>query len=75
MYDFYEELMNIIPEGFYEEGLFGGEQGFVQLVAGRRYPEVIADSKSEIFLNLSGTTTKEAELIIDWGKALYTRLY
>ena len=65
MYDFYEELMDVIPDGYYEEGLFGGEQGFVQLVAARRFPEVIADSKSEIFLNLSGTTPDEAELIID----------
>ena len=65
MEEFYAELMDIIPEGFQPEELFGGDQGFIQLVAGRRYPEVIADCKSEIFLNLSGTTTDEAELIVD----------
>jgi len=65
MEEFYAELMDIIPEGYHPEGLFGGDQGFIQLIAGRRYPEVIADSKSEIFLSLSGTTKKEAELIID----------
>ena len=65
MEEFYAELMDVIPEGFQPEELFGGDQGFIQLVAGRRFPEVIADSKSEIFLNLSGTTTKQAELIVD----------
>jgi len=65
MESFYGELMNLIPKGYHPEGLFGGDQGFIQILAGRRYPDVIADYKSEIFLNLSGTTNKEAELIVD----------
>jgi len=65
MYDFYEELMQVIPEGRHPEELFGGDQGFIQLVAGRRYPEVILDYKSELFLNLSETTKEQAELIME----------
>tara|TARA_Y100000296_G_C5174190_1_gene259058 strand:+ start:1207 stop:2010 length:804 start_codon:yes stop_codon:yes gene_type:complete len=65
MLGFYKECMDIIPEGWYEESLFGGDQGFIQLVAGRRFPDVILDSKSEIFLNLAFTSEKEVELMID----------
>ena len=65
MLDFYKECMDIIPEGWYEESLFGGDQGFIQLVAGRRFPDVILDSKSEMFLNLAFTSEKEVELMID----------
>jgi hypothetical protein len=65
MVDFYGECMSKIPEGRFEESLFGGDQGFITLVAGRRYPDVILDSKCEIFLHLNGVTEKEVELVID----------
>ena len=65
MVDFYGECMSKIPEGRFEESLFGGDQGFITLVAGRRYPDVILDSKCEIFLQLAFTSEKEVELVID----------
>ena len=65
MIDFYSEVMKIIPDGWWDENLFGGDQGFITLVAGRRFPDVILDYKSEIFLSLSGTTEKEVELNLE----------
>ena len=65
MLGFYKECMDLIPEGFHEESLFGGDQGFITLVAARRYPEVILDSKSEMFLQLAFTTEKEVELSLE----------
>lgn len=65
MIDFYSECMSKIPEGRYEEGLFGGDQGFITLVAGRRFPEVLLDSKSEIFLSLAFTDENQVELSLD----------
>lgn len=65
MIDFYGEVMKLIPEGWWDENLFGGDQGFITLVAGRRFPEVVLDYKSEIFLSLSGTTEKEVELNLE----------
>ena len=65
MIDFYKEVMEIIPAGFQDEGLFGGDQGFITLVAGRRFPYVILDYKSEMFLSLSQTTEKEVEINLE----------
>ena len=65
MMDFYGECMSKIPDGYYEESLFGGDQGFITLVAGRRYPDVILDRKCELFLQLAFTSEKEVELVID----------
>jgi len=62
MIDFYKECMDIIPEGWWDENLFGGDQGFITLVAGRRFPDVLLDYKSEMFLSLSGTTENEVEI-------------
>ena len=75
MIDFYKECMDIIPEGWWDENLFGGDQGFITLVAGRRFPDVLLDYKSEMFLSLSGTTEKEVEINIEPQKALYTTFY
>ena len=65
MLDFYKECMDIIPEGWWEENLFGGDQGYITLVEGRRFPEVILDYKSEMFLSLSETTDKEVEMVLE----------
>jgi len=65
MIDFYNECMSKIPEGHYDEGLFGGDQGFITLVAGRRYPDVLLDSQSQIFLSLAFTDESNVELAID----------
>ena len=65
MIDFYKEVMEIIPDGWWDENLFGGDQGFITLVAGRRFPEVILDYKSEMFLSLSETTDKEVEINLE----------
>jgi len=55
MTKFYDDCCDILPEGYTEETLFGGDQGFITLIAGRHYPDVILDYKSEMFLNLSQT--------------------
>lgn len=55
MKQLYDECYTIIPEGYTEESLFGGDQGFLTLIAGRHFPNVILDYKSEMFLNLSQT--------------------
>tara|TARA_Y100000592_G_C5461066_1_gene314016 strand:+ start:882 stop:1688 length:807 start_codon:yes stop_codon:yes gene_type:complete len=65
MIDFYKDVMELIPEGWWDENLFGGDQGFITLIAGRRFPDVVLDYKSEIFLSLSGTTEKEVELNLE----------
>jgi hypothetical protein len=57
--------MDVIPEGWWDENLFGGDQGFITLVAGRRFPEVLLDYKSEMFLSLSGTTENEVEINLE----------
>jgi len=65
MTKFYDECYEILPEGYTEETLFGGDQGFITLIAGRHYPDVILDYKSEMFLNLSQTEEgKDINLVI-----------
>ena len=64
MKKFYDECSSILPEGYTDEEMFGGDQGFIQVTASKNYPDVIVDYRSEMFLCLSETTNKDVEVVL-----------
>lgn len=64
MKKFYNECNALLPEGYTDEDMFGGDQGFIQVTASKNYPDVILDYKSEMFLCLSETTNEDVEVVL-----------